>query len=140
MERLSGLIRLSENAAVENLLVTAAIITAIVTVVTLIWKAVRPLYQRFSAFLDWQEEFRPQWEGYTARHPGDVVTPGVMERLSRIDGQFERNGGNSMKDSIYDLSLQVDGIAKGMEELKSDVQSLNKNMRRLHADVSKDCP
>lgn len=133
MEVVTGVIRLSENVVVENLLITVAVITALVTVGTLIWKAVRPFKVRIDEFLDWHETFRPQWEGMESRHKGEIDTPGVMERLSKIDGEFERNGGNSMKDVMF-------RVVRDMDSVKTRLDEISQLINRLHADRDKDCP
>ena len=133
MEVVDAVARLSENVVVDNLLVATAIITAIVTVGTLLWKAVRPLKIRVEEFLDWHETFRPQWEGMHGEGPGDIHTPGVMERLSKIDGEFERNGGNSMKDALF-------RVTRDLESLHFRLDQIDRRIEQLHRDMSKDGP
>lgn len=133
-----GISRLSESVLLDNILVVTAVIIAVGTVGTMFWKGVRPLVKRVNAFLDWQDQFRPQWEGMHSANPGDVEVPGVMERLSRIDGEFMRNGGNSMKDTLVRLTREVESIARGLEELREDVKELGENMRRVHDDNRSD--
>lgn len=140
MEVVVAVVRLSENAVVDNLLVMAAIITAFATLVTLMWRALKPLKVRIEDFLDWQEEFRPQWEGYEAKHQGEISAPGVMERLSRIDGEFHRNGGSSMKDAIVKLSEEIESISTGLSEVQKDVCEINRVVKELHEDGKTDTP
>lgn len=140
MEGVTGVIRLAENVIVDNLLVTAAIITALVTVGTLLWKVFRPLKNRVEEFLDWHEHFLSQWEGYHADKPGEVDTPGVMERLSRIDGEFKRNGGSSMKDSVEHLTKEVNDLALVVKKLRDDMGTLSDTIRKLHRDMGENTP
>ena len=137
MEVINGLIRLSENVIVDNFLVAAAIITALATLLTFLWKAVRPFVARVEGFLDWQEEFRPQWEGVEAEKPGDISHPGVMERLSRIDGEFQRNGGSSMKDVMVRLSGDVEAVSKDLQEVRSELCQVSQTLKDVYGDGQK---
>lgn len=120
--------RLSDNAFVDNVLVAAALVTALATVGALIWKAIKPFKVRIDEFLDWHDSFRPQWEGYHGSGPGDIESPGVMERLSRIDGQFQRNGGNSLKDAVVKLTHEVESVSACLEDIRQDMRALSEHL------------
>lgn len=137
MEVIVAVGRLSDNVLVDNLLVAAAIITALATVATIFWKAIKPFKERIDAFLDWQEEFRPQWEGMDAEKPGDISHPGVMQRLSRIDGEFQRNGGSSMKDAIVRLTDDVEAVSKDMNEVRQELCKVSATLQEVYGDGKK---
>ena len=45
------------------------------------------------------DRFMRDWEG-EEEEPGRDRTPGVMERLNRLDGELSSNGGKSTKDVV----------------------------------------
>ena len=69
-------------------------------VLTFLGIFLRPLWREVRDFLEWSKKFRQDWDGEASRDGRDKI-PGVMERLNRIDGEFQRNGGATMKDSQF---------------------------------------
>ena len=67
-----------------------------------------PAYKKTKRFLNWLERFMRDWEG-EGDFPGRDRTPGVMERLNRLDGELSNNGGKSTKDVVNKL-YQNQGI------------------------------
>lgn len=98
---------------VQSILTLGAIAGALFA----IWKLVAPLLHHVRNINEWQDNFRRDWEGEEAT-PGRDAVPGVMQRLNKLDGEFRRNGGGSLKDQvdrledqIQDLNVNVDKIA-----------------------------
>ena len=46
-----------------------------------------------------QDQFLRDWAGEEER-PGHDATPGVMERLQKIEKELQHNGGSSIKDAV----------------------------------------
>ena len=59
----------------------------------------RPIYTKTKNFAEWLDRFRRDWDGEEGE-PGRDRTPGVMERLNRLDGELSHNGGSSLKDAV----------------------------------------
>lgn len=85
-----------------------------VTVLTLVGMLFRPAWREFKEFLAWWRKFQVDWDGEPGRD-GRAATPGVMERMDRIDGEFRRNGGSTMKDSQFRTERAVRKIAARQE-------------------------
>lgn len=102
----------------------AAAITAVLTAVLLVKRFVVPVIQRFNQFLDWQDQFRIDWQGEPARAGRDKV-PGVMERLNKLDGELSRNGGTSMKDVLEKTQKDVQNLGKRVAKIEQQQQNLS---------------
>jgi hypothetical protein len=61
------------------------------------------------------DKFLRDWSGEPAE-PGRDRVPGVMERLNRIDGELQHNGGNSMKDSQRRIEKKLSEIDARLED------------------------
>jgi hypothetical protein len=61
-----------------------------------------PYKNKFDSMIDWFEDFKRDWSG-EEESPGRDRTPGVMERLNRLDGELSSNGGKSTKDVVNKL-------------------------------------
>jgi hypothetical protein len=75
---------------------------AVLTLLGLIYrmflsKMVREVKDAFT----WFAKFQRDWDG-EPEEPGRAAVPGVMERLNRIDGELQRNGGGSLKDKVFE--------------------------------------
>lgn len=68
-----------------------------------------PLLKRVKLLLNDWDHFMRDWRGEPAE-PGRDATPGVMERLNRIDGEFKTNHGSTMKDAVDKLNATTSGI------------------------------
>lgn len=79
--------------------VLGVILTALTLAVT-IGKPLRRLARQ-------NDEFREDWYGKAAR-PGRSATPGVPERLERIEKELQPNGGGTMRDAINRLELRLE--------------------------------
>jgi len=94
-----------------------------ITVLTLFGLIARSkAWEEFKDFVQWLRKFREDWDGEPARGGRDH-TPGVMERLNNIDGEFKRNGGKTMKDSQYrteravnDMCVRLTAVERAQRE------------------------
>lgn len=84
------------------------------TVLTLLTVIFRKPIARFATFLEWVEKFQADWDGEPAREGRDH-TPGVMERLNAIDGEFKHNGGSTLKDAMYRTERKVDEVSTRLQ-------------------------
>lgn len=76
-----------------------------------------PIWRETNELLTWWRKFQRDWDGEEAE-PGRTRVPGVMERLNQIDGQLQRNGGESLKDKVCDTHR----LAKDLSERMSEVE------------------
>lgn len=102
----------------------AVALTAVLTCLLLIRRFVAPLIRRVNQTLDWQEQFKLDWQGEPAR-AGRDKTLGVMERLNRLDGELTRNGGTSVKDVVESMQKDVCNINKRMTKLEKSQDNMN---------------
>jgi hypothetical protein len=112
----------------ESIGVAAAILGLIV----LVGRVVYPPYKAMKNFFTWMEKFRRDWEGEESE-PGRDRTPGVMERLNRLDGELSNNGGSSLKDAVCRIETTLSVIEEKMGPKKNGVQRSvsNKRPRKL---------
>lgn len=65
-------------------------------------------------FTTWHKFIR-DWEG----EPADIgrdATPGVMQRLNKLDGELSNNGGKSLKDTVERIERRQDKLEQKLEE------------------------
>ena len=60
-------------------------------------------------------KFMRDWEGEEAAIGRDA-TPGVMERLNKLDGELSNNGGKSLKDTVQRIEKRQDRLEQKLEE------------------------
>lgn len=94
-----------DGIGMDDLTWLAGLIAVVTTIVAAVWAMLRPLKRQ----ADRIEMFWSDWNGTPAR-PGRSAVPGVMDRLASIDGELQRNGGNSLKDQVIHLASQIDQI------------------------------
>lgn len=73
-----------------------------------IWRSMTNLTKKLDLF--WED-----WNGSEAR-AGRDATPGVMERLNKIDGELKHNGGSTMKDAVKRIEQKLDRIEERIEK------------------------
>lgn len=85
-------------------------LSGILTALTL-WALIRgfPMWRRICDFFHWWEKFRDDWDGQPAR-PDRARIPGIPERLNDIDGEFKRNSGSTLKDTVHETNRIVQGL------------------------------
>lgn len=71
-------------------------------------------WTEFKDFVVWLRKFRTDWDGEDARDGRDH-TPGVMERLNNIDGEFRRNGGATLKDAVVRTEAAVNDVSQRLQ-------------------------
>ena len=96
---------------------------------TFLWAAlVRParkLMRAWDAFMD-------DWAGVPGR-PGHDPLPGIPERLQRIEREVQRNGGQSLKDRVFEIDRKLDvqtemkerehaAIRRDLDEIRNTIQ------------------
>lgn len=95
-----------DGVGMDDLTWLAGLISAVAVIVGAVWALLRPLKRQ----ADRIEMFWEDWNGTDAR-PGHSAVPGVMDRLASIDGELQRNGGNSLKDQVAATVHKVDQLA-----------------------------
>lgn len=93
-----------------------------------ITKFVGPFFKRFNGWIHTWEQFMEDWAGTEAR-PGRSATPGVMERLNRIDGELTRNGGKSVKDTVNRIDRRMADGDKKFDELTNRLEAVEKKVK-----------
>ena len=117
----------------ENLIMivwAAGAITAVLTAWITVVKVFRPVIKRVSFWMTTWEQFMRDWAGEEAR-PGRPATPGVMERLNRIDGQLHNNGGTSLKDSMDRIEKRLAEGDQAFTEISSRINEIEKDLKAL---------
>ena len=84
-----------------------------------LWRNIAKVTKKLDLF--WED-----WNGEEAR-PGRDKTPGVMERLNKIDGELKHNGGSTMKDAVKRIEQKLDRIEERIE--KGDLRFQEGNQR-----------
>ena len=120
-----------DGIGMDDLTWLAGLIAVVTTIVAAVWALLRPLKRQ----ADRIEMFWSDWNGTDAR-PGHSAVPGVMDRLASIDGELQRNGGNSMKDQVYATSRKVDVLsaqnAAEHVDLGRQIKSVKDDATRWH--------
>jgi hypothetical protein len=114
---------------IEEVLGIVAACIAVLTLIGLIHKMlVKPLRAEINENMVWFKKFQRDWDGEPAE-PGRDAIAGVMQRLNRIDGELQRNGGNSLKDKVYDTLRATESLEKRIEKIEGKqsqiIESLN---------------
>ena len=75
-----------------------------------------PAYKKVKRFVYWLDMFMRDWEG-EPEEPGRDRTPGVMERLNKLDGELSNNGGKSTKDVVDKLLKNQELLMEAFVEM-----------------------
>lgn len=87
----------------NNMIITIFATVGVITAALLgVRQLLQPYREKFDNFINWFEDFKRDWSG-EEESPGRDRTPGVMERLNRLDGELSSNGGKSTKDVVNKL-------------------------------------
>jgi len=121
----------------NNMIITIFATIGVVTAALLgLRQLLEPYKNKFDSMIDWFEDFKRDWSG-EEEAPGRDRTPGVMERLNRLDGELSSNGGKSTKDvvnKLYDnqgilmeafveMGERLIAIEESLSVTKSDAQN-----------------
>jgi len=121
----------ADGIGVDDLTRLAELIAVVTTIVAAVWALLRPLKRQ----ADRIEMFWEDWNGTDAR-PGHSAVPGVMDRLASIDGELQRNGGNSLKDQVIGNSRKIDVLsaqnAAEHVDLGRQIKSVKDDATRWH--------
>lgn len=106
---------------------TIVVLTGILTIITV---AILPMVRKFKKLSTGWEDFMRDWKGEDAE-PGRDHSPGVMERLNNIDGEFKKNSGSTLKDAVARIERKLDEVderlKKGDERMTRIEDKLEKN-------------
>jgi hypothetical protein len=108
---------------------TLALITMVASTIGTTIVIVAPLWNKFIKFTRSWDVFMRDWSGEEAR-PGHDKEPGVMERLNNLDGQFKKNGGGSMKDSLDRIERKISSIDKRLAEGDARFEYIEKEIKK----------
>jgi hypothetical protein len=99
-----------------TLLETIATVVGIIGgTVALMMALFNPLLKKTRAMFDAWDGFMRDWNGQPAE-AGRDETPGVMERLNNIDGEFKKNSGSTLKDAIARIEKKLDEVDDRLKE------------------------
>lgn len=105
---------------------TLVVLTGILTIITV---AVIPMFRKLKKLSHSWDDFMRDWKGEDPE-PGRDATPGVMERLNNIDGEFKKNSGSTLKDAVARIEGKLSEIdarlEKGNERMDSIEEKLDK--------------
>jgi hypothetical protein len=74
-----------------------------------------PVIKRLDREQDMRVEFRRAWYGEPAV-PGRDAVPGIPERINRMDGELQRNGGSSLKDAVFETKRLAEDIMLRLDQ------------------------
>lgn len=77
-----------------------------------------PLWKRICDLFRTAEDLRDMWYGQPAG-PGHDAVPGIPERINRIDGELQRNGGSTMKDAIFETKRLTEEVVRRADRLSA---------------------
>lgn len=108
----------------------------LVTLVTLFKVAVLPVIRTAREFTAWWRKFQRDWDG-TPEEPGRAAVPGVMERLNQMDGQLQRNGGESLKDKVCDTHRLAVSLNDRVLVIEGRQKEIHEEQRRIIVDLER---
>ena len=127
----------ADGIGMDDLTWLAGLISVISVIVGAVWAMLKPLKRQ----ADRIEMFWSDWNG-TPQRPGHSAVPGVMDRLASIDGELQRNGGNSLKDQVAATVHKVDQLAAQNAaehvDLGSQIEQIKSEAREWHARKKED--
>jgi hypothetical protein len=133
---LDAAVTFRDGIGVDDLTSLAGLISVITVIVGAVWAMLRPIRAQLHRW----EDFWDDWTG-TPAGPGRSAVPGVMERLQSIDGELQRNGGNSLKDQVCTNSRKLDDLAEQNAaehvDLAEQILAVKTEAQRWHASKEK---
>jgi hypothetical protein len=110
-----------------ELQVIATALGAVASFVGIITLVFAPLIKKANERARAMELFLRDWSGEEAS-PGRDRVPGVMERLNKLDGEFKRNGGSTMKDAVSRIERSVKDVIAATEKQSSRLEAVEKRL------------
>jgi hypothetical protein len=115
---------------VQDFLAFVAGAIAVLTLLGLVYRMfLKSLIREIKDWSSWLKKFQRDWDGEPAS-AGRDATPGVMERLNKIDGELKRNGGESLKDKVvetWECAQELDARVTTMELRQNEIhEALNR--------------
>lgn len=133
---LNAAVTFRDGIGVDDLSWLAGLISVVAVIVGAVWTMIKPLKRQ----ADRIEAFWVDWNG-TPSGPGRSAVPGVMERLQSIDGELQHNGGNSLKDKVFENCRKLDDLAEQNAaehvDLANQILSVKTEVERHHEDIHK---
>ena len=113
----------------DNMIITIFATVGIITAALLgLRQLLEPYKEKADSFMSWFEDFKRDWSR-EEESPGRDRTPGVMERLNRLDGELSSNGGKSTTDVVNKLydnqGILMEAFVEMGERLISIEESLS---------------
>ena len=93
------------------------IIIAVAGAILGVKQIVIPIIKRVNMIFETASNFSRDWNGEPAS-PGREASPGVMERLNKLDGELTHNGGKSVKDVVCRMEKNQEKLWKKIEEVE----------------------
>ncbi len=101
---------LQDGFSWEDIVAFSIGLIAVMSALTMLHKlVVKPVIAELCDTKNWLRKFQRDWDGEEAS-PGRDRVPGVMERLNRVDGELQRNGGSSVKDKVEMASEHIGSL------------------------------
>lgn len=107
------------------------VVAGLVTITTFIRLALWPVIREVRELMQWWRKFQRDWDG-TPEEAGRDAVPGVMARLNMIDGELQRNGGESVKDKVnqtHRIVMTLEERVEVIEERQCVIQREVESMR-----------
>jgi hypothetical protein len=93
------------------------VVAGLVTIITFVRLALWPVIREVRELMTWWRKFQRDWDG-TPEEAGRAAVPGVMARLNAIDGELQRNGGESVKDKVNQTHRMVSTLFDRVEVIE----------------------
>lgn len=111
-----------------SILTSIAVITS--CVIAVLSAVVFPMARKMKKFSSGWDDFMRDWKGEEPE-PGRDKSPGVMERLNDIDGEFKKNSGSTLKDAVARIESKLDAGEKRMSRIEDRLQKGDEKMSRI---------
>lgn len=118
-----------------GVLTSIAIITS--SVIAVLSAVIFPMARKVKKFSNGWDDFMRDWKGEDSE-PGRDGSPGVMERLNNLDGQFKKNGGSTLKDAVARIESKLDESDTRMERIEERLKKGDERMTRIEDKLNKD--
>lgn len=111
-----------------GVLTSIAVITS--SVIAVLTAVIFPMARKVKNFSSGWDDFMRDWKG-AEPEPGRDASPGVMERLNNIDGEFKKNSGSTLKDAVARIESKLDESDARMERIEDRLRKGDERMGRI---------